>query len=228
MPLAVKDLTPEEQPRERALKHGVGVLSTSELWAIILRTGSQGNPITQLCRDMMNANDGKMHLLMRRSRNELLQIKGIGTTKLIQIEAVMELIKRYQAETIGERPKISMSNDVWDIMRYENGNLNHEEIWVLYLNQRNEVLCKKRLTSGTTTASLFDVKPIIKEALLSEAVGVILCHNHPSGNLLPSIPDDKITERLRDACKTFELRLLDHVIVTSDGHYSYRDQGRII
>lgn len=228
MPLAVKDLNPDEQPRERALAYGTASLSTPELWALILRTGTVGNPITQLCRELMNANDGKMHLLMRRSRSELLKIKGLGTTKVIQIEAVMELIKRYQAEVIGERPRITMSKDIWELMRFENGNLNHEEVWVLFLNRRNEVLRKLRVTSGTMNASLFDAKPIIKEALLSDSDGVALCHNHPSGNLQPSIPDDNITKALQEACKVFDIRLLDHVIVTSDSYYSYRDNGRIL
>lgn len=228
MPLTVKDLNPDEQPRERALAYGTASLSTPELWALILRTGTVGNPITQLCRELMNANDGKMHLLMRRSRSELLKIKGLGTTKVIQIEAVMELIKRYQAEVIGERPRITMSKDIWELMRFENGNLNHEEVWVLFLNRRNEVLRKLRVTSGTMNASLFDAKPIIKEALLSDSDGVVLCHNHPSGNLQPSIPDDNITKTLREACKVFDIRLLDHVIVTSDSYYSYRDKGRIL
>lgn len=228
MPLTVKDLNPDEQPRERALAYGTASLSTPELWALILRTGTVGNPITQLCRELMNANDGKMHLLMRRSRSELLKIKGLGTTKVIQIEAVMELIKRYQAEVIGERPRITMSKDIWELMRFENGNLNHEEVWVLFLNRRNEVLRKLRVTSGTMNASLFDAKPIIKEAILSDSDGVVLCHNHPSGNLQPSIPDDNITKTLREACKVFDIRLLDHVIVTSDSYYSYRDKGRIL
>lgn len=226
-PLTVKELDPDQQPREKAIAHGVGVLSTAELWALILRTGTPGNPITELCRDMMKANDGKMHLLMRRSRKELTGIKGIGLTKAIQIEAVMELVRRYQSETIGKRPIISVSEDIWNIMRHEIGNLPHEEVWMLLLNRRNEVTGKKRITSGTMNASLFDVKPIIKEALLSEADGVILCHNHPSGNLRTSAPDDRITDMLAKACKVFELRFLDHVIITTDGHYSYRDSGRL-
>lgn len=227
-PLTVKDFDPDQQPRERALKYGVEVLSTAELWAIILRTGTLGNPITDLCRDMMRANSDKMHLLMRRSRKELMQIKGIGITKAIQIEAVSELVKRYQEETLGERPIIKTSKDIWAIMRHVIGNLTHEEVWMLMINRRNEVLGKKRISSGTMTASLFDVKPIIREVLISESEGVILCHNHPSGNLQPSIQDDNITRSLKEACKTFDIRLLDHVIITTDGNYSYRDSGRLL
>ncbi len=226
--LTVKDLDPDQQPRERALKYGTGVLSTAELWALILRTGTPGNPITELCRDLMRSSDDKMHLLMRRTRKELLQIKGIGTTKAIQIEAVMELVRRYQNETLGQKPIVKSARDIWNIMRHENGNLLHEEVWILLLNRRNEVFEKKRISSGTMTASLFDVKPIILEALLSRAEGLVLCHNHPSGNLQPSIPDDKITQTLKEACSMFDLRFLDHVIVTADSHFSYRDAGRIL
>lgn len=226
-PRTVKDFDPDQQPREKALKYGAGVLSTSELWAIILRTGTPGYPITDMCRDMMAANDGKLHFLMRRSRREIMKIRGIGTTKAIQIEAVMELVKRYQCEAIGERPIIRNSNDVWDIMRYEIGNLTHEEIWMLLLNRRNEVTDKQRLTTGTAVASLFDVKAAIKIAILGEACGIILCHNHPSGNLRPSPQDDNLTRSLKEAAKLFDINLLDHIIVCAGGHYSYRDEDRI-
>lgn len=221
----VKELDPDQQPREKALAHGIGVLTTPELWAIILRTGTPGYPITDMCRDMMASNDGKMHNLMRRSRKEIMQIRGIGTTKAIQIEAVMELVRRYQSEQIGKRPQIRQPKDVWDIMRHEIGNLDHEEIWVLFLNRKNEVTEKMRITTGTATASLFDPKLILKPAILAGADGIVLCHNHPSGNMRPSPQDDSITRQLNKAVQVFSIRLMDHVIVCTDGFYSYSEHG---
>lgn len=195
--LTVKDFDPEDQPREKAEKHGCGVLSIPELWALILRTGTPGNPITELCRGLMKQNAGSLHRLERRTRRELRDIKGIGTTKSIQIEAVMELIKRYCDEEIPLEESISSSQQIYNRMRHKIGNLDHEEVWVMLLNRRNQVIKELQLTTGTSTASLFDVKTAIKQALLENAEGVILTHNHPSGGTKPSSQDDKITQELK-------------------------------
>lgn len=223
----VKDLDPEDQPRERALKYGCGVLSVPDLWAIILRTGTPGNPITKLCRQMMSANNGRLRDLERRERKEILAIKGIGETKCIQIEAVMELMRRYAAEDPSNEKPITSSASIFQRMCRRIGNLPHEEIWVLLLNRRNMVIREFCMTTGTATASLFDVKMAIKHAILEGADGIVLCHNHPSGNLIPSEPDNAITRQLKGACDFMNLRLLDHVIVTAAGHYSYRDEGKL-
>lgn len=225
--LTVKDLPPDDQPREKAEKYGCGVLSVPDLWALILRTGTPGNPITRLCRDMMKENNYSLHTLERRTRQELRQIKGIGNTKSIQVEAVMELIKRYCHEEIPQEECISSSQQIYKYMRHEIGNRDHEEVWILLLNRRNQVKKRVCLTKGTGVASLFDVKAAIKQALLENAEGIILCHNHPSGNTLPSIQDDNITRDLKKACDIMQLRMLDHVIVTANGFYSYHDNGKL-
>lgn len=223
----VKDLDPDDQPREKALKFGCQALSVSDLLALILRTGTPGNPVTQLCRDLMRANGGKLHQLERRSREQLLEFKGIGLMKSIQIEAIMELMKRYAAEEpVNEKP-ITSSDSIYQRLRYRIGNLPHEELWILVINRRNMVMAEKCLTRGTATASLFDVKTAIKYALLEDADGLVLAHNHPSGNLQPSPQDDQITRQLKDACKFMNLRMLDHLIVTANGFYSYHDNNRL-
>lgn len=223
----VKEFDPEDQPRERAEKFGCSVLSVPELWALILRTGTPGNPVTELCRNIMHANDGSLHRLERRTRRELRDIKGIGNTKSIQIEAVMELIKRYCEEDIPKEEAITSSNQIYQRMRHRIGNLDHEEIWMLLLNRRNQVVKSMQMTSGTSTASLFDIKNAIKHALLENAEGIILCHNHPSGNVRPSIQDDNLTKDLNNACRFMKIKLLDHIIVTTEGFYSYCDQGKL-
>lgn len=223
----VKDLDPDDQPREKAEKYGCGVLSVSDLWALILRTGLPGKPITELCRDMMHDNGGRLHNLERRDRKALRQMKGIGLTKSIQIEAVMELMRRYAAEEpVMEKP-ISTSQHIYERMKYKIGNLPHEEVWILLLNRRNMVIRECCLTTGTTSASIFDVRKAIRLALLEDAEGVILCHNHPSGGLVPSTQDDGITRELKNACKLFNIRMLDHTIVTANGYYSYFDNGKL-
>lgn len=226
-PRTVKELDADDQPREKAEKHGCGALSTADLWALILRTGLPGKPITELCRDLMRENGGRLHDLERRDRREILKIKGIGKTKAIQIEAVMEIVRRYCGEELSERPCVASSADIDRLMRHRIANLDHEEIWVILLNRRNTVISVRRITSGSATASVFDVKNVMKNAILENAEGLILCHNHPSGNLRPSPQDDGITRVCREACATLEIRMLDHLIISSEGYYSYLDEGRI-
>lgn len=223
----VKEMDADDQPREKAEKYGVEYLSIPELWAIILRTGTPGYPITELCRDLMRNNEGNLHRLERRSKQELCEIKGIGSTKAIQILAVIELIRRYWREEIISDEPIRSSAQIYDRMRHQIGNLDHEEIWMLLINRRNQVIKEFRLTSGTSNASVFDLKIAIKLAILENADGIILCHNHPSGTKQPSPQDDKLTTDFKQACKFMSLRFLDHVIVTADGYYSYTDTSRV-
>lgn len=225
----IKEMSKEERPRERAIAHGIGSLTTAELLAIILRTGQPGLPITDLCRQLMDDNDNSLLRLERRSRNELMLTKGIGDAKALQIEAMMEVMRRYQHEVHHKElgNQIRSSQDIQRRMRPRIANLDHEEVWVLLLNRRNEVIKEFRLTSGSSIASVFDSKMILKRALLEDAQGIVMCHNHPSGNLLPSPQDDNITRKLSEACKTMDLRFIDHVIVTVSSFYSYADQGRL-
>lgn len=226
-PMTVKEMDPDDQPREKAMKHGCKVLPTADLWALILRTGLPGKPITEMCRDLMRACDGRLFNLERMERRQLMAVKGIGATKALQIEAVMEMICRYCNEAVGERVKIRSSKDIYDTMRHEIGNLPHEEIWALFLNRANEVIGRERITQGSSVASVFDMRKILKEALLRNAEGLVLCHNHPSGNLTPSPQDDSITRKMKSGCEAMDLRFLDHLIVTADGFYSYCDQSRL-
>lgn len=225
--MTVKEMDPDDQPREKAMKHGCKVLPTADLWALILRTGLPGKPITEMCRDLMRACDGRLFNLERMERRQLMAVKGIGATKALQIEAVMEMIRRYCNEAVGERVKIRSSKDIYDTMRHEIGNLPHEEIWALFLNRANEVIGRERITQGSSVASVFDMRKILKEALLRNAEGLVLCHNHPSGNLTPSPQDDSITRKMKSGCEAMDLRFLDHLIVTADGFYSYCDQSRL-
>ena len=155
-------------------------------------------------------------------------MKGIGNVKAIEILAVMELIKKYFHEDIPVEEPIRSSSQIYDRMRHKIGNLDHEEIWMLVLNRQNKVVKEFKLTSGTGTASVFDVKQAIKLALLENAEGLILCHNHPSGNINPSPQDDTITRDLNSACKILKVNLLDHVIVTAAKYFSYKDEARIL
>lgn len=226
-PLTVKDMDVDDQPRERALKYGISTLSTPDLWALILRTGLPGKPITQLCRDLMRDNEQSLFKLERKSLKEIMTTKGIGQTKGLQILAAMEITRRYNREKVGEKYIITSSQAIYDLMRSEIGNLSHEEIWAIYLGRRNDVILKKRISTGSATASIFDVKSILKEALLIDAQGLALIHNHPSGNLVPSGPDDQITRKMKEGAQIMDLRMVDHLIISASGFYSYYDSGRL-
>lgn len=223
----VKEMDADQQPREKAEKYGIGVLSVPELWAIILRIGTPGYPITELCRDLMRENDGSLHKLERRTKEELCRMRGIGPTKAVEIQAVMELIRKYIHEDIPDDVQIRSSSQIYERLRHKIGNLDHEEIWMLLLNRQNRVIKEVMLTSGTTNSSVFDNKQAIKRAILENAESIILSHNHPSGTLKPSPQDDSLTQSLKEACKYMGIRFLDHVIVTANGFYSYNDSGKI-
>lgn len=223
----VKDMLQDDQPREKAERLGCGALSVADLWALILRTGSVGNPVTKLCRDMMSLNNNRLTYLERRSRPELMEIKGLGKTKAIQIEAVMELIRRYNSEEPASLPEIKSSQDIYGVIKPRIAHLPHEEVWVVIMDRKHRVLKLYQASKGGWAASLFDIKVIIKEALLENASAIALCHNHPSGTLKPSPQDDTITHRCLEACKVMDLQMLDHLIVSPHGFYSYSDQGRL-
>ena len=229
--LTIKEMSKEERPRERAINHGISSLTTAELLAIILRTGQPGLPITDLCRQLMGDNDNSLLRLARRSRQELMLTKGIGAAKALQVEAMMEIMKRYHLELTDSSTRqlhaIKASGSIYERMRYRIANLDHEEVWIMLLNRRNQVIKEFRLTTGSSVASVFDIKMIIKRALLEGAEGIAMCHNHPSGNLRPSAQDDSITHKLSEACRTMDLRMIDHVIISVNGFYSYCDEGRL-
>ena len=224
----LKEMDIWEQPREKAEKYGYHTLSKSELLALILRTGVTGYPITRITADLLTANEDSLHRLMRRSIEEMQLTAGLGKVKAGQVKAIMELIKRYEEEETDPRNIIIRSSgDIYKLMRFELGNLSKEEIWLLSLNRRHAVISRHRITIGSSVASVFDLKAVLKKALLDEAEGIVLCHNHPSGNKRPSPQDDALTRSLKNAATTIEINLLDHVIVTSEGYYSYADEGRL-
>lgn len=224
----IKELDPELRPQERALEYGVESLRTHELLALILRTGQPGCPITAITADLLENSSHSLHILGRKSFGELKQIKGLGTVKCLQVAAIMELAKRYYSEdNTSRQPVIRQSSDIDRLMRPALGSLPHEEIWLVTLSRSNRVINKHLITRGSAVASVFDLKRCLKTALLDDAQSVILCHNHPSGNLEPSPQDDNITRQLATACRQMELRMLDHVIMAHSGYYSYSDHGKL-
>lgn len=225
--LTAKEMDADDQPREKAKRYGIEALSNADLMALILRTGIHGYPITELCRDLMRRNENLICNLERATVDQLMEIRGVGELKAYQIMAVMEIVRRYGREKVGERFQVRSSADIHALMKAEIGNAPYEQIWVIFLNRNNRVIGKMRVSEGSAVGSVFDIKKILRQALHVHAEGLVLSHNHPSGNLQPSGPDDNITRKMKEGCNSLDLTFLDHVIVTFDGHYSYRDNGRL-
>ena len=214
----------DDRPREKFLLKGKSTLSDSELLAILIGSGSRNESAVQLCQRIL-ASSENLNTLGKMSVSQLMQFKGIGEAKAISIAAALELGRRRRAEDAIELKKITSSKAVFDIMQPIIGELPHEEFWVLYLNNSNKVIYKAQLSKGGITGTVVDIRIIFKMAFEQNATGLILSHNHPSGKLIASEADLKITKRIKEAGQTLEIQVLDHLIITENGYLSFQDEG---
>lgn len=215
----------DDRPREKFLLKGKAVLSDSELLAILIGSGSRNESAVQLCQRILASSENNLNTLGKMSVSQLMQFKGIGEAKAISIAAALELGRRRRAEEAVELNKISSSNAVFEIMQPIIGELPHEEFWVLYLNNSNKVIYKAQLSKGGITGTVVDIRLLFKMALEQNATAVLLTHNHPSGKLLASDADIQITKKIKEAGKTLEIHVLDHIIITENGYLSFQDAG---
>ena len=226
----IKDTIPEEdRPREKAKKLGFAALSTAELLAILLRSGTPGESVVDLCQRILRDNDGKLYSIARKGISNLVKnYHGIGEVKAIEILAALELARRYQEEEFVDRFKICSSDDAYRYLKPRMEHLNHEELMVVLLNHAKQVEECIRVSSGGTAMTVADIKMILRPAIERLSSGIILAHNHPSDNAKPSAMDDRLTERVHQACKVMDIQLVDHIIVCRGGrYYSYIDHGRL-
>ena len=215
----------DDRPREKFLLKGKSTLSDSELLAILIGSGSRNESAVQLCQRILASCENNLNTLGKMSVSQLMQFKGIGEAKAISIAAALELGRRRRAEEAVELKKITSSKAVFDIMQPIIGELPHEEFWVLYLNNSNKVIYKAQLSKGGITGTVVDIRLIFKMAFEQNATGLILSHNHPSGKLIASEADLKITKRIKEAGQTLEIQVLDHLIITENGYLSFQDEG---
>jgi DNA repair protein RadC len=215
----------DDRPREKFLLKGKSTLSDSELLAILIGSGSRNESAVQLCQRILASYENNLNTLGKMSVSQLMQFKGIGEAKAISIAAALELGRRRRAEEAVELKKITSSKAVFDIMQPIIGELPHEEFWVLYLNNSNKVIYKAQLSKGGITGTVVDIRLIFKMAFEQNATGLILSHNHPSGKLIASEADLKITKRIKEAGQTLEIQVLDHLIITENGYLSFQDEG---
>jgi DNA repair protein RadC len=214
----------DDKPREKLMLKGKSALSDAELIAILIGSGNRNESAVDLSKRILASVDNNLNALGKLSIQQLMNFKGIGEAKAISIIAAMELGRRRRAEEAVELKKITSSKMIFEIMQPIIGELPHEEFWVLYLNNSNKVLQKSQQGKGGITGTVADVRLIFKLAFELGATAVILCHNHPSGKLIPSEPDIKLTQRLKSAGQTLEIPVLDHVIVTENGYFSFADE----
>ena len=224
--LNINQWAEEDRPREKLMRLGAEALSDAELLAILVGSGSTKETAVELMKRVLSECDNNLNTLGKMTIGELCKYNGIGEAKAITIIAACELGKRRQHEKVKERKKISNSQDIYEYMHPMMQDLNTEEAWVLLMNQNFKLIKSARISRGGITETSVDVRIIIKEAVLANATVIARCHNHPSGNIEPSAEDNRITEKVRMACKTMRLHFLDHVIVTDGGYYSFHDNGR--
>ncbi|SHG46014.1 DNA repair protein RadC [Flavobacterium micromati] len=215
----------DDKPREKLMLKGKSVLSDAELIAILIGSGSRNESAVDLSKRILASVDHNLNALGKVSLSQLMQFKGIGEAKAISIIAALELGRRRRAEDIVELKKVTSSKIIFEIMQPIIGELPHEEFWIIYLNNSNKVISKSQLSKGGITGTLVDVRLVFKTALELGATGLILCHNHPSGALIPSDADKQITRKLKLAGESLEIKVLDHVIITETNYYSFVDEG---
>ena len=223
--LTIKNWAEDDHPREKLMLKGKQVLSDAELIAILIGSGSRSESAVELSKRILASVDNNLNVLGKMSIQQLMTFKGIGEAKAISIIAATELGRRRKEEEVVELKKITSSKAVFDIMQPIIGELPHEEFWVLYLNNANKVIYKSQISKGGITGTVVDVRIVFKIAFEQNAVGIILTHNHPSGKLEASDADKTLTKELKLAGNQLSIAVLDHIIVTEKGYFSFRDEN---
>lgn len=222
---SIKNWSQDDQPREKLRDKGKAALSDAELVAILIGSGTRNESAVELCKRILASANNSLAELGKMSIKQLMEFKGIGEAKAITIAAAMELGRRRRGEEALERDKITSSASVFELLQPVLGELPHEEFWIIYLNNSNKVIQKNQLSKGGITGTLVDVRLVMKNAIELGAVGIILAHNHPSGTLKPSKADKQLTDKLKVAGDSLDIKVLDHVIITEADYFSFADNG---
>jgi DNA repair protein RadC len=225
--LNIKSWAAGDRPREKLMQKGRSALSDAELIALLIGSGTARLTAVDVAKLLLQTADNDLNNLARLSVKDLMKCKGIGEAKAITIVAALELGRRRKEADTEERPKISSSSQAFDLLKGDVMDLPHEEFWVLLLNRANRVIRKRRVSEGGVSGTIADPKIIFKLAVEELASGIIVAHNHPSGNLTASQSDIQLTERLKTAGKALEVQLLDHLIIGGKKYFSFADEGLI-
>jgi len=223
----IKEWDDADRPREKLLAKGKQALSDAELIAILLGSGSRSESAVDLAKRILQSVQNNLPELSKMTIPELMKFKGIGEAKAISIVAAMELGRRRRGADIFERKKISSSKDVFEIFQSELADSQYEEFWVLLLNRANKIMKKVKISDGGVSGTVADPKRIFRAAIDNMASAMILCHNHPSGNIVPSNADINLTKKIVNGASNFDIAVLDHVIIGDNRFYSFADEGRM-
>jgi DNA repair protein RadC len=224
---SIKEWAKDDRPREKLLSKNPMALSDSELLAILINNGTKDKSAVDLAKELLFLAKNNLSELGKLSIKELMKVKGIGEAKAITIAAAMELGRRRQAITSLEKPHVSDSKEIANYLQAILRDHHHEVFAVVFLNRANKINHFEIISQGGITGTVADPRIILKKALEEDAVSIILCHNHPSGSLKPSKADEELTHKIKQAAKYFDIKVLDHIIVSEDGYYSFADQGII-
>ncbi|WP_372767581.1 DNA repair protein RadC [Lutibacter sp.] len=223
--VSIKSWAEDDRPREKLVLKGKSALSDAELIAILIGSGSRNESAVDLSKRILNSIDNNLNKLGKLSVLDLQKFKGIGDAKAISIITALELGRRRRIEEALELPQINSSEAIFNLMQPFIGELQHEEFWIVYLNNSNKVLHKEQLSKGGLTGTFVDVRLVFKKAIELFSTAIILCHNHPSGKLQPSQADKSITNKLKLAGETLDIKVLDHLIITENAYFSFADQN---
>ena len=224
---SIKSWHKDDRPREKLMLKGKMTLSNAELLAILIGSGNRNESAVDLCKRILASVDNNLMTLGKLSIKQLSNFKGIGEAKAITILAALELGKRRKEEEKIKLDHIMSGKSVFDLMHPILGELSHEEFWILYLNNSNNVISKNQLSKGSITGTLVDIRLVLKIAIENSATAMILCHNHPSGTLIPSDADKHITKRIKEGASSLDIQVLDHVIITENNYFSFAHEGII-
>jgi DNA repair protein RadC len=222
---SIKQWAKDDRPREKLLTHGAAHLSDSELIAILLHHGTRDKSAVDLAKEIIQLGKNNLNELGKLTVKELIKIKGIGEAKAITIVAALEIGRRRQAGSYLQKPVMSTTRDFANYLQVLFQDHNREVFAVAFLNQSNKINHIEVISEGGITGTVADPRIILKKALEENAVSIVLCHNHPSGSLKPSKQDEEITRKIKEAAKFLDIKVLDHIIVSDAGYFSFADEG---
>ncbi len=225
--LNIPEWSKEDRPRERLLARGPKAMSDVELVAILIRSGTPTESAVELARTILKQADNDLHKLAAMGHTALMRIHGVGEAKAMSIIAALELGQRRRDLTVADRPLITSSRTAFELLQPVVGDLSHEEFWLLLLDRGNRLLERIQVSLGGMHGTVADPKLIFGKALDRKASSIILCHNHPSGQLRPSSEDIALTKKLVEGGAFLDIAVQDHLIVTSTGYYSFADNGQM-
>lgn len=226
--IGIKSWAEDDRPREKLIEKGRHSLSDAELIAILIGSGTRKESAVELARRILKeAGSNDLNTLAKLTVNDLIKFNGIGEAKAVSIVAALELGRRRKDADVVTVQKISSSKDAFGFIHSQLLDIPHEEFWVILLNRANKIIRKELVSKGGISGTVVDSRLVFKPAIENLASGIILCHNHPSGNINPSIEDVKLTAKLVEAGRLLEISVLDHIIVTNNGYYSFADEGKL-